>query len=204
MFVPVMGLPSALTTACSGRAPGLFPGRWASSALFGLGATRAAGQYQGAEPHLEPRRTGAVHPIGRRASAPVAGGDDRAQIVGGYLGALTGIRFGAKLIRPLVVVVLGRAGRESCWCFLRRRDGRTCDGRQAGAARRFRGASRSGSRGPGCDPAGGERARSIGVSSIRLIAPRGGHRREIWPRPQRPTIRSSTRVRTNQAKSACP
>ena len=27
------------------------------------------------------------------------------QLVGGYLGALTGIRFGAKLIRPLVVVV---------------------------------------------------------------------------------------------------
>jgi uncharacterized membrane protein YfcA len=25
--------------------------------------------------------------------------------VGGYLGALTGIRFGARLIRPLVVVV---------------------------------------------------------------------------------------------------
>ena len=27
------------------------------------------------------------------------------QIIGGYLGALTGIRFGARLIRPLVVVV---------------------------------------------------------------------------------------------------
>ena len=27
------------------------------------------------------------------------------QLVGGYLGAMTGIRFGAKLIRPLVVIV---------------------------------------------------------------------------------------------------
>ena len=27
------------------------------------------------------------------------------QVAGGYLGALTGIRFGARLIRPLVVVV---------------------------------------------------------------------------------------------------
>jgi uncharacterized membrane protein YfcA len=27
------------------------------------------------------------------------------QVAGGYLGAMTGIRFGARLIRPLVVVV---------------------------------------------------------------------------------------------------
>jgi len=27
------------------------------------------------------------------------------QVAGGYLGALTGIRFGAKVIRPLVVIV---------------------------------------------------------------------------------------------------
>jgi uncharacterized membrane protein YfcA len=27
------------------------------------------------------------------------------QVVGGYLGALTGIRFGAAVIRPLVVVI---------------------------------------------------------------------------------------------------
>ena len=33
-------------------------------------------------------------------------------VIGGYLGALTGIRFGAKLIRPLVVIVsLVLAGR---------------------------------------------------------------------------------------------
>jgi uncharacterized membrane protein YfcA len=27
------------------------------------------------------------------------------QLIGGYLGALTGIRFGARLIRPLVVII---------------------------------------------------------------------------------------------------
>ena len=36
---------------------------------------------------------------------PVAFAMAIGQIVGGYLGALTGIRFGAKLIRPMVVII---------------------------------------------------------------------------------------------------
>lgn len=73
-------------------------------ALFGLGLTRAAAHTKilnlasnlGALILFIP--VGAV--LWPAAIAMAAG-----QFVGGYLGALTGIRFGARLIRPLVVVV---------------------------------------------------------------------------------------------------
>jgi uncharacterized membrane protein YfcA len=73
-------------------------------ALFGLGVTRAAGHTKalnwasnfGALLLFLP--TGAV-------VWPVALVMAIGQLAGGYLGALTGIRFGARIIRPLVVAV---------------------------------------------------------------------------------------------------
>jgi uncharacterized membrane protein YfcA len=102
-FVPVMG-------ACIGFYDGLFgPGTGSFLtmgfvALFGLGVTRAAGNTKilnlcsnlGALTLFIP--SGDV--VWPAALAMAIG-----QVLGGYLGALTGIRFGAKLIRPLVVVV---------------------------------------------------------------------------------------------------
>jgi len=72
--------------------------------LFGLGATRAAGSTKilnlasnlGALTLFIPS-SDVVWP----AAAAMAIG----QVIGGYLGAHTGIRFGARLIRPLVAVV---------------------------------------------------------------------------------------------------
>ena len=102
-FVPVLG-------ACIGFYDGLFgPGTGSFLtmgfvALFGLGVTRAAGNTKilnlasnlGALTLFIP--SGDV--IWAAAAAMAIG-----QLIGGYLGALTGIRFGAKLIRPLVVIV---------------------------------------------------------------------------------------------------
>jgi uncharacterized membrane protein YfcA len=73
-------------------------------ALFGLGVTRAAGHTKalnwasnfGALLLFLP--TGAV-------ILPVAMVMAIGQVAGGYLGAITGIRFGVRIIRPLVVVV---------------------------------------------------------------------------------------------------
>ncbi len=109
-FVPIMG-------ACVGFYDGLFgPGTGSFLtmgfvALFGLGVTRAAGNTKilnlcsnlGALTLFIPSGD-----VAWAAAASMAAG----QVVGGYLGALTGIRFGARLIRPLVVVVsLVLAGR---------------------------------------------------------------------------------------------
>lgn len=103
VFVPVLG-------TCIGFYDGLFgPGTGSFLtmgfvALFGLGVTRAAGNTKilnlasnlGALTLFIP--SGDV--VWSAAIAMAVG-----QVIGGTLGALTGIRFGAKLIRPLVVVV---------------------------------------------------------------------------------------------------
>ena len=102
-FVPVLG-------ACIGFYDGIFgPGTGSFLtmgfvALFGLGVTRAAGNTKilnlasnlGALTLFIP--SGDV--LWPAAIAMAVG-----QVIGGYLGALTGIRFGARLIRPLVVIV---------------------------------------------------------------------------------------------------
>jgi len=102
-FVPVVGF-------CIGFYDGVFgPGTgsfftMAFVMLFGLGLTRAAGNTKMLNLTSNLAALTLFIPAGdvvwHAAIAMGAG-----QIVGGYLGALTGIRFGARLIRPLVVVV---------------------------------------------------------------------------------------------------
>jgi uncharacterized membrane protein YfcA len=103
IFVPVMG-------AIIGFYDGFF-GPGAGSlftlgfvALFGLGMTRAAGHTKILNLASNLGALALFIPAGQvlwPAALVMAVG----QLVGGYLGARTGIRFGARIIRPLVVVV---------------------------------------------------------------------------------------------------
>lgn len=103
IFVPTMG-------ALIGFYDGFF-GPGAGSlftlgfvALFGLGMTRAAGHTKILNLASNLGALALFIPAGQvlwPATLVMAIG----QIIGGYLGARTGIRFGAKIIRPLVVVV---------------------------------------------------------------------------------------------------
>lgn len=102
-FVPLMGALVGFYDGIFGPGTGSFL-TMGFVALFGLGITRAAGNTKilnlasnlGALTLFIP--SGDV--LWPAAVAMAAG-----QVVGGYLGALTGIRFGAKLIKPLVVVI---------------------------------------------------------------------------------------------------
>ena len=73
-------------------------------ALFGLGLTRAAGHTKILNLASNLGALALFIPSGD-VVWPAAGAMAVGQLIGGYLGALTGIRFGAKLIRPLVVVI---------------------------------------------------------------------------------------------------
>jgi len=73
-------------------------------ALFGLGLTRAAGNTKILNLASNIGALTLFIPSGD-VVWPAAGAMAVGQLIGGYLGARTGIRFGAKLIRPLVVVV---------------------------------------------------------------------------------------------------
>jgi uncharacterized membrane protein YfcA len=102
-FVPVIGLVLGFYDGLLGPGTGSFF-TVAFVTLFGLGITRAAGSTKflnfatnlGAV-LLFMRSGDVVWP----AAIAMAGG----QVIGGYVGALTGIRFGARVIKPLVVVV---------------------------------------------------------------------------------------------------
>ncbi len=103
VFAPVMGFVIGFYDGGLGPGTGSFM-TMGFVTLFGLGLTRAAGHTKvlnmisnlGALALFIP--TGdVVWPV---AAIMIAG-----QVVGGYLGARTGIRFGARLIRPLVVVI---------------------------------------------------------------------------------------------------
>ena len=75
-----------------------------SGTLFGLGVTRAAGNTKILNLASNLGALLLFIPSGNvlwLVAAVMAAG----QLIGGYLGALTGIRFGARLIRPLVVVI---------------------------------------------------------------------------------------------------
>ena len=103
LFVPVMGGIIGFYDGVFGPGTGSFL-TVGFVTLFGFGLTRAAGHTKvlnltsniGALTLFIP--TG--HVVWPVALAMAAG-----QFIGGYLGAMTGIRFGARLIRPLVVLV---------------------------------------------------------------------------------------------------
>jgi uncharacterized membrane protein YfcA len=103
VFVPVMALGIGFYDGLLGPGTGSFL-TMGFVALFGLGVTRAAGHTKMLNLASNLGALALFIPSGDvlwPAALAMAGG----QIAGGYLGALTGIRFGARLIRPLVVVI---------------------------------------------------------------------------------------------------
>lgn len=103
IFVPVMGAIVGFYDGLFGPGTGSFL-TMGFVALFGLGVTRAAGNTKILNLCSNLGALALFIPSGDVVWA-AAGAMAVGQLVGGYLGALTGIRFGAKLIRPLVVVV---------------------------------------------------------------------------------------------------
>ncbi len=103
VFVPVMGFVIGFYDGGLGPGTGSFL-TMGFVGLFGLGLVRAAGHTKVLNLVSNAGALALFIPSGDvvwpAAFAMIIG-----QVVGGYLGALTGIRFGAKLIRPLVVVV---------------------------------------------------------------------------------------------------
>jgi len=103
IFVPVMGCIVGFYDGLLGPGTGSFL-TLGFIALFGLGVTRAAANTK----FLNlASNIGALALFIPSADVvwPVALCMALGQLVGGYLGALTGIRFGARLIKPLVVVI---------------------------------------------------------------------------------------------------
>lgn len=103
IFVPVMGAVVGFYDGGLGPGTGSFL-TMGFVALFGLGLTRAAGHTKVLNLASNLGALALFIPSGDvlwAAAAAMAVG----QVVGGYLGALTGIRFGAAIIRPLVVVI---------------------------------------------------------------------------------------------------
>lgn len=110
-FVPVMGAIVGFYDGLLGPGTGSFL-TMGFVVLFGLGVTRAAGNTKILNLASNLGALALFIPSGN-VLWPVAAAMAVGQIVGGYLGARTGIRFGAKLIRPLVVIVsLVLAGRQ--------------------------------------------------------------------------------------------
>lgn len=103
LFVPVMGALIGFYDGIFGPGTGSFL-TIGFVALFGLGVTRAAGNTKILNLASNLGALALFIPSGDilwPAAAAMAAG----QVVGGYLGALTGIRFGVRLIRPLVVLI---------------------------------------------------------------------------------------------------
>jgi uncharacterized membrane protein YfcA len=103
LFAPVMGATIGFYDGLFGPGTGSFL-TMGFVALFGFGVTRAAGNTKMVNLMSNLGSLATFIPAGDvlwTAALAMAAG----QVVGGYIGARTGIRFGAKLIRPLVVVV---------------------------------------------------------------------------------------------------
>ena len=103
VFVPVLGLAIGFYDGLFGPGTGSFF-TMALVTLFGLGVTRAAGHTKMLNLMSNLGALALFVPAGDvlwPAAAAMAVG----QVAGGWLGALAGIRFGARLIRPLVVIV---------------------------------------------------------------------------------------------------
>lgn len=103
IFVPVMGALVGFYDGIFGPGTGSFLAM-GFVALFGLGVTRAAGNTKILNLASNLGALALFIPSGDVVWA-AAGAMAIGQLAGGYLGALTGIRFGARLIRPLVVVI---------------------------------------------------------------------------------------------------
>ena len=102
-FVPVLCLAVGFYDGIFGPGTGAFF-TMGFVALFGLGVTRAAGNTKIVNLASNLGALALFIPSGD-VLWPAALAMAVGQLTGGYLGALTGIRFGARLIRPLVVVV---------------------------------------------------------------------------------------------------
>jgi uncharacterized protein len=102
-FLPLMGFAVGFYDGILGPGTGSFM-TLGFVTLFGFGVTRAAGNTKVLNLTSNLGALALFIPSGNVVWL-VAGVMIVGQIIGGYLGALTGIRFGAKLIRPLVVVV---------------------------------------------------------------------------------------------------
>ncbi len=102
-YVPVMGFVIGFYDGIFGPGTGSFL-TMGFVTLFGLGLTRAAGNTKILNLTSNLGALALFIPAGDvvwSAALAMAAG----QLVGGYVGARTGIRFGAGLIRPLVIVV---------------------------------------------------------------------------------------------------
>jgi uncharacterized membrane protein YfcA len=102
-FVPVMAAIIGFYDGGLGPGTGSFL-TMGFVALFGLGLTRAAGHTKVINLASNLGALALFIPSGDVVWV-AAGAMAVGQMIGGYLGAITGIRFGAKLIRPLVVVI---------------------------------------------------------------------------------------------------
>ncbi len=102
-FVPVMGFAIGFYDGIFGPGTGSFL-TIGLVTLFGLGITRAAGHTKALNMMSNLGALALFIPSGD-VWWPAAIAMAIGQLAGGWLGAMTGIRFGAKLIRPLVVVV---------------------------------------------------------------------------------------------------
>jgi uncharacterized protein len=103
VFVPVMGATVGFYDGIFGPGTGSFL-TMGFVALFGLGLTRSAGHTKILNLASNLGALALFIPSGD-VVWPVAGVMAIGQVVGGYLGALTGIRFGASVIRPVVVAI---------------------------------------------------------------------------------------------------
>lgn len=103
LFVPITGFLLGFYDGIFGPGAGSFF-TVAFVTLFGLGITRAAAHTKALNLTSNLAALAFFIPAGA-VLWPAAIAMALGQVVGGYIGALTGIRFGAKLIRPLVILV---------------------------------------------------------------------------------------------------
>jgi len=103
LWVPVMGFVIGFYDGIFGPGTGSFF-TIGFVTLFGLGLTRASGNTKALNLVSNLSALAIFIPAGD-VVWPAAGAMAVGQLAGGYIGARTGIRYGAKLIRPLVVVI---------------------------------------------------------------------------------------------------
>lgn len=102
-FVPLMGFLIGFYDGIFGPGTGSFF-TIGFVVLFGLGLTRATGNTKALN-FISNLAALAIFIPGGHVVWPVATVMALGQLIGGYVGARTGIRYGARIIRPLVVVV---------------------------------------------------------------------------------------------------